>query len=491
MTSSATTAPILLGGEMTGWCDGIDPPSALTAWVSIVLSRSNGSVLLVGPRAAGIARHLGARADVLVRGTIDADRLHSEGVRVHCGGLDRLPTRAGYDHAGYDTVVMLDGPDRVLTPDSPGLGHFDVLDLAAAHAGGRLIAYVPNALATYPLPHGRASGDPSWWVGSAGYDERVPVQAELPAPPARVVFGDIAVVEYQRIADPLTTTTMRAALVGHQGWLDAVDAGACSALATGWVLVRGTALPQDLPAVFATTLPEPSVTAGDPLEVLLTSALRVGGHEQIGALICSYADLVAALPADQRALAAPRNVVRTAAGVLALRIEVSRPSQGSLPIAPTTTVATAAGLLDLAALVAGTAHHPYAPELDTAGVAQELGVWADLQLDAATWRQAQQLRHAVGLPDRRLPPSVDAEHVSRVTQLERVAQLESALRERHGKVVSLQAMATRQERRIRALEHAIKTEHGPRARQALFLMTAPTSRLVEAARSRIGNRPGR
>ncbi|MEO8750290.1 MAG: hypothetical protein ABI384_07815 [Allobranchiibius sp.] len=489
MTSSATTAPILLGGEMTGWCDGIDPPSALTAWVATVLSRSNGSVLLIGPRAAGIAQHLGARADVLVRGTIDADRLHSEGVRVQCGGLDRLPTRAG-----YDTVVMLDGPDRVLTPDSPGLGHLDVLDLAATHAGDRLIAYVPNALAAYPLPHSRASGDPSWWVGSAGYDERVPVQAELPAPPARVVFGDIAVVEYQRIADPLTTTTMRAALVAHQGWLDAEDAGACSALATGWVLVRGTALPQDLPTVFATTLPEPSVTAGDPLEVLLTSALRVGGHEQIGALICSYADLVAALPADQRALAAPRNVVRTDAGVLALRIEVSRPSQDSLPTAPTaptTTVATAAGLLDLAALVAGTAHHPYAPELDTAGVAQELGVWADLRPDAATWRQALQLRHAVALPARRLPPSVDAEHVSRVTQLKRLAQLESALRERHSKVVSLQAMATRQERRIRALEHAIKTEHGPRARQALFLMTAPTSRLVEAARSRFGNRPGR
>lgn len=483
MTSSATTAPILLGGEMTGWCDGIDPPSALTAWVATVLSRSNGSVLLVGPRAAAIARHLGARADVLVRGTIDADRLHSEGVRVQCGGLDRLPTRAGYDHAGYDTVVMLDGPDRVLTPDSPGLGHFDVLDLAAAHAGDRLIAYVPNALATYPLAHSRASGDPSWWVGSAGYDDRAPVQAELPAPPARVVFGDIAVVEYQRIADPLTTTTMRAALVGHQGWLDAVDAGACSALATGWVLVRGTALPQDLPTVFATTLPEPSVAAGDPLEVLLTSALRVGGHEQIGALIRSYADLVAALPADQRALAAPRNVVRTAAGVLALRIEVTPPPQGSLPTTPT--VATAAGLLDLAALVAGTAHHPYAPELDTVGVAQELGVWADLQLDAAAWRQAQQLRHAVGLPARLLPPSVDTEHISRVTQLE------SALRERHSKVVSLQAMATRQERRIRALEHAIKTEHGPRARQALFLMTAPTSRLVEAARSRFDNRSGR
>lgn len=477
-TESQDRAPVaatLLGGEMTGWRDGVDPPTALTAWVAEVLDRGTGSVLLIGPRAATLAGRLGARADVLVRGTADATRLHAGGVRVRCGGPDRLPSALC-----YDTVVLLDSPDRVLTPDSPGLGYVGLLDLAAAHADRQFIAYVPNALACAPLAQDRASGDPSWWVGTPGYDDRAPVLPELPQSPAWIVLDDACILDSRRVDEPLTATTVRAALVGRQHWLDVVDAAAAPALATGWVLLRGADLPEDLPTVVAPTLPTPSSTAGEPLEVLITAALRCGDRGRSGSLVGQYAALVRALPQHQRAASMPRNVVRTPDGDLALRIDPAGLPGPGIQGAP---AAIAHGLLDVAALVAGTPHHPYLPELDALGVARELGVWAGL--DEEAWRQGGKIRDAVGLPARH------TSHTAAAGGAPRIAQLESALRERQTMIERLQEMATRQERRIRALEHAMATEHGPRARRALFVMTAPTARLVEAARGRIAARSGR
>lgn len=444
MTSSTgsqdltASPPDLLGDEMVGWRDGVDPPTALTDWVAAVLERGDGSVLLIGPRASSLARRLGRRADVLVRGTIDAARLHAEGVSVRCGGLDRLPPQIS-----YDIVVLLDGPERVLTPDSPGLGHVDVLDLAVAHADGQFIAYVPNALATSPLSRSRASGDTSWWVGTPGYDDRAPVRPELPEPPSQVVLGDTAVVDSRQVGEPLTATTIRAALVGQQHWQDVVDAGASRALATGWVLVRGTALPDDLPTVFAPTLPTPSVTAGEPLEVLLTEALRRGDRERTSVLVGQYADLVRALPQDQQVLAVPRNVVRVPAGDLALRVDATSPgppatNSSSVPSAP---AAIAHGLLDLAALLAGKPHHPYPPGLETLALAKELGAAADLDDDA--WRHGEKVRHAAGLPVRHTAP---LSPVSADADAGRIAQLETILRERQATIDRLQETITRLER---------------------------------------------
>lgn len=460
--------PTLLGGEMTGWRDGIDPPTALTEWVATVLAEGEDRVLLIGPRAATLARRLGERATVLVRGTIDAVRLHAEGIEVRCGGLDRLPRQSA-----YDTVVILDPPERVLTPDSPGLGHFDVLDLAVSHADGRFIAYVPNALAVEPLSQGRASGDASWWVGTPGYDDRPPVRADLPESASHLVLGDTVVLDSTRIADPLAITTVRAALPANRDWLDVIHGGAVRQLATGWVLVRGRGRDQATrPAVFAPTLPDASQAQGEPLEVPLVAALRAGDHDRIRRLVTLYRDHVEGLPDDHRGHAVPRNTVVVADGSLAPRVSVA----GEAVAAP---VALAHGLRDVAALVAGTPQHPYLPELDAAGVARELGVLADqVGLDDEAWRHAEKLRYEIALPVRH-PRTGTAHEVSRV------AGLESALRERQVKIDYLEDLATRQERRIRALEHAIETEHGPRARQALFVMTAPTSRLVEAARNRI------
>ncbi|MBO1755615.1 hypothetical protein [Allobranchiibius sp. CTAmp26] len=458
--------PTLLGGEMTGWRDGIDPPTALTEWVAAVLAEAEGSVLLIGPRAATLARRLGDRATVLVRGTIDAVRLHAEGIDVRCGGLDRLPLRSA-----YDTVVVLDPPERVLTPDSPGLGHFDVLDLAVSHADGRFIAYVPNALAAENLSQGRASGDASWWVGTPGYDDRPPVRADLPESASHLVLGDTVVLDSTQVTDPLATTTVRAALAAHQEWLDVVHAGAVRQLATGWVLVRGREL-ATRPAVFAPTLPDSSQTEGEPLEVPLIAALRAGDHDRIRRFVVLYREHVEGLPDEYRGHAVPRNTVVVADGSLAPRVSIA-----AEPVAAP--VAVAHGLWDVAALVAGTAAHPYPPELNTAGVAHELGMLTgQAGLDDDAWRHAEKLRYEVALPTRHLRTVTGEEN-------SRIAQLESALRERQVKIDYLEDLATRQDRRIRALEHAIETEHGPRARQALFVMTAPTSRLVEAARNRI------
>ena len=458
--------PTLLGGEMTGWRDGIDPPTALTEWVATVLAEAEGTVLLIGPRAATLARRLGDRATVLVRGTIDAVRLHAEGIEVHCGGLDRLPVRSA-----YDTVVILDPPERVLTPDSPGLGHFDVLDLAVSHADGRFIAYVPNALAVEPLAQSRPSGDPSWWVGTPGYDDRPPVRADLPESASHLVLGDTVVLDSTRVTDPLSTTTVRAALAAHQEWLDVIRAGAVRQLATGWVLVRGRDL-STRPAVFAPMLPDSSQAEGEPFEVPLLAALRAGDHDRIRRLVVLYRSHVEGLPSDHRGHAVPRNTVVATDGSLIPRVDIADDDVA----AP---VAVAHGLWDVAALVAGTSQHPFPPELDAVGIAHELGVLSSqVGLDEEAWRHAEKLRYEVALPARHLRAATEGE-------TSRAARLEGALRERQAKIDYLEALATRQERRIRALEHAIETEHGPRARQALFVMTAPTSRLVEAARNRI------
>lgn len=485
--------PTLLGGEMTGWEDGIDPPTALTTWVASTLDRVNGTVLLIGPRASLVAAPLGDRATVVVRGSTDAGRLASQGVRVLCGGLDRITLDA------YDTVVLLDPPERVLTPDSPGLSHVDILELAAARSSGRTIAFLPNALSIQSISQHHGAGDEAWWVGSPGYDPRRPVLVDLPTAPSWLVLGDLAVARVDRVDDPSVKTTLSAAFPTHEHWLDAIRATTLPQLASGWVLLSGDALP-DSSAVFAPSLQHPhpasatpgdisgdtagvpagwtgSTTAGDPLEVLLGSALRRNDRGQLETLVAAYADCLQGPANDPRERALPRHLVVTADGSLACR---AASDIGRLLSAP---ACFAVGLLDLADLVAGTNAHPFGAESDAEGVARELAAFTDrLVPDTDDWEAAcELLRSEVVLSRRPVPSSC----VDRPESEDRVLALETELRERQGKITYLQTLATRQERRIRALEHAIATEHGPRARRALFVMTAPTSRLVEAARGRL------
>ncbi|MEO8852086.1 MAG: hypothetical protein ABI360_10200 [Allobranchiibius sp.] len=500
MTGSADdrdAEPTLLGGEMTDVRDGVEAPNALTTWVAATLDLVAGSVLLIGPRAALLADVLGDRATVLVRGTVDAQRLASQGVQVLCGGPDRL----GPDT--YDTVVLLDPPERVLTPDSPGLGQWELVELANTHSSDRLISFVPNALALQRMSGPQYSTGPggfddeSWWVGTPGYDARPLVHTDLPEAPSWLVLGDTAVVPVDTLADPLTMTTLKAALPTHEGWLDAIRAEALPQLATGWLLVRSSDQPPS-GAVVAPSLQQPvsgsgcaasragSTAAGEPLEVGIASALRRGDRAQLGALVALYAaylQTVAGNCSQVSLSAAPRNLVVTADGSLTPRVAHNDKDTVA------TAVCFAHGLLDLSTLVSGTADHPFAPECDAAALARELGEFSDqLVPEANEWEQASTLHASGDLPVRRSRRGEEGRPSKGET---RVLALEEELRERQGKITYLQALAGRQERRIRAFEHAIATEHGPRARQVLFVMTAPTTRLVQAARDRLRRGPGR
>jgi hypothetical protein len=144
----------LIGGEMLGWSDLAADSSAGAASyvVSVVLRAATSArkVLLLGPRASHLLEEMPAdvSVDVLVRGLRDARHLaalsglRSE-ARTHCGGLDRLDTGDR-----YDVVVALDGPDVLLSPDSAGMGHVELLQGLATWLapGGTLVATVENEL---------------------------------------------------------------------------------------------------------------------------------------------------------------------------------------------------------------------------------------------------------------------------------------------------------------------------------------------------------
>lgn len=180
-------APVPVGGEMAY---GSDAPAPLGVLLDLLREplRGASSVLLLGATAAALAEICPA-ATAFVRRTADAEQLASRGVRVLVGGLDRLPREER-----ADLVIQLDPPGRVLTPDSPGCSHAQVVAMAAEHVapGGRLVALVPG-----PLGPDRANSpyvpepdaDDAWWVGTEGYDERPPTLRELPCQPTHFVIS--------------------------------------------------------------------------------------------------------------------------------------------------------------------------------------------------------------------------------------------------------------------------------------------------------------
>ena len=144
-------------------------------------------ILLVGPRASRLLEDLPADAevDVLVRGLPDARHLAAlSGMRhagaVHCGGLDRF-----HPQEGYDVVVALDGPDVLISPDSPGMGHAAVLQLLGRWLGGdgTLVAAVANELGfdrQFRLQVREAlDSDDQWHRGATGFDTRALYHREL------------------------------------------------------------------------------------------------------------------------------------------------------------------------------------------------------------------------------------------------------------------------------------------------------------------------
>ncbi|NNG40195.1 hypothetical protein HJ588_13060 [Flexivirga sp. ID2601S] len=469
----------LLGGEMPDWTD---PPAPLGVLGDHLRATAGepGSVLLLGRTAAQLHPHFPG-ATVVVRGQRDAEALHAAGVDVRCGGLDRLPS-----DVRADLVLLLDPPGAVLTPDSDGWSHVELVEQAARHLtpDGRLVAFVPGALSarreTSPPVH-RLDGDDAWWVGTDGYDDRAPALNELPWQPTHLVLTTddepVVVAALDVVSDPGGRALLRALTSTHPATSTAVDAGVLPALADGWLVSRGAAGPAAAPVWSRRLGGDPALdvpaTAGRSLEAELLTALRLDRQFDLRRLVSSYAQWVGTLPADRRALAVPRRTL-VADGTFT-QLESPTPVSDH---APPVEVAVAHGMLDLAhATTAPGAAAGYPPELAADSLAHELG--AMVGLPDQVWVDAQSLRLALALPDRHEPTRTRPDAAA-----DRIAELRGALEERDAQLAAARADLGKQTRRVRALEHAIATEHGPRARRALFLMTAPTQRIVEAARAR-------
>src|SRR5665648_354729 len=128
---------------------------------------------------------VGVVVDLLVRGLPDARKLAStsrlrSGVTVYCGGLDRFDTEGP-----YDLIVALGAPSDLLTPDSVGLGHSELLRKLAGwlSADGTLMASVDNELGFDKQFRMRIrdayDGDGMWYRGAPGFEDRALYYREL------------------------------------------------------------------------------------------------------------------------------------------------------------------------------------------------------------------------------------------------------------------------------------------------------------------------
>ncbi|MGK5685144.1 hypothetical protein [Actinoplanes sp. URMC 104] len=154
------TTPI--GGEMLLWSD-LDgthgPAPAGGATLRTLLSVVSGRTLVAGPHAPELLTGLPS-VTVLVRGATDADAY--PGHEVLCGSLEKLAAPGS-----YDTVVALDGLDRLLSAEAAPHSWDETLALLLAQLrpGGRLLLGVPNLfgvdrLAALPAP----PADSDWVV---------------------------------------------------------------------------------------------------------------------------------------------------------------------------------------------------------------------------------------------------------------------------------------------------------------------------------------
>lgn len=498
----------LIGGEMPNWSDEPRGLGVLEPFLQGALAEVSGSVLLIGAGAAVLSPACPTAA-VVVRGASDAARIQAEvpTAQVSCGGLDRLP-----ESVVADTVILLDEPGEVLTPDSPGTSHVELVEMAQRHVapGGRLVARVAGGLGTAATRTGsqRLAGNEQWSTGTSGYDARPPVLTELPWQPTHFIVDAAGVptlvAELKAMRTPAGRAAVSTSLSCYPTLTTALDAEVLDQLADGWLVALGTPLPPSAPiwsdSVGGNGQLTPGSATGSSVEALLLGALRCGRQLELRQLLTTYAAWVVSLTADERMAAVPRHTVLGSDGFHLIApagsVDAASALCGDAVADPmgvsdvtatdvgTADVAVAHGLLDLAHAAVdhqgGGAQFP--PERSAAELARDLGALIDLP--TTVWPAAQALRERAGLPDRRTLhdcSSAESQHDATI----RMAELAATLRDRDGQITDLRNTVNRHTRRVRALEHAIATEHGPRARRALFLMTAPTQRIVEAARSRL------
>ncbi|MDQ1585416.1 MAG: hypothetical protein QOJ90_2117 [Actinomycetota bacterium] len=181
----------LVGGEMLLWSDLARGSSSGAATYLLREAVRNGCsagrVLVLGPRATDVIQGLPgeAKIDVLLRGLPDARQLSTlsqlrPGVTIYCGALDRFEP----EH-NYDLVVSLDGPETLLSPDSDGLSHQEVLRRLSKWLSpeGTLFATVANDLGFDRLfrleVRDLYDADDKWYRGAPGFDDRPLYYSEL------------------------------------------------------------------------------------------------------------------------------------------------------------------------------------------------------------------------------------------------------------------------------------------------------------------------
>lgn len=172
----------MINGHMitTSDLDTLTAPRAIGAALQPLLADPAHRVLLAGPRAALLVSSVprAQRVDVLVRGLHDVRRIGEmaelrEGVRLFCGAAD-----AFQPDDSYDLVIALGGPERLLGPDSRGMGVDELIGRLTGFVreGGHLVVDIANELGLDDLVSGRPdpslSSDERWHVGALGFDSR-------------------------------------------------------------------------------------------------------------------------------------------------------------------------------------------------------------------------------------------------------------------------------------------------------------------------------
>ncbi|MER7889985.1 hypothetical protein ABTX15_09195 [Micromonospora sp. NPDC094482] len=166
----------LIGGEMQVWSDldGRHGPGPVRGPVlAPLLGTASGRTLVLGPLDPTLLDAVPVdEVTVLVRGIPDAEALAVRlaarpGVTVLCGSPEKLATEPA-----YDTVIALDGLERLGSTEGADLSWADALGLlvAALRPGGRLLLAAENHLGLHRLVALPAEVTDTDWAGAGEYD---------------------------------------------------------------------------------------------------------------------------------------------------------------------------------------------------------------------------------------------------------------------------------------------------------------------------------
>ncbi|GIM91200.1 hypothetical protein [Paractinoplanes toevensis] len=279
----------LIGGEMTAWSDldgNHGPAPAAGAEWGPLLGTATGHTLVAGPHAPALIDAIPAgQLTLLVRGVPDAESLAARyatrpGVTIRCGSLEKLS-------GAYDTVVALDGLDRLLTTESAGLTWDETLTqlLSLLRPRGRLVLRVENGFGLHRLLALPPTPADTEWVGPDGHTRPtgpdavrarlsaagVPVVRDYAAYPGALLGGEILADQALRGFLEATLTAAPApspAQLAEPARLitGALRHGLADALAPAWVFVAGPG-----PAG-----PEALIAAAPPPGVAAAPAVHAG-----------------------------------------------------------------------------------------------------------------------------------------------------------------------------------------------------------------------